>query len=570
MKYNLSSKNSVLVIDIGAGSLKLLEVDRGRGKPILKKLFIEDFPPEIQEKPFLEKDFLIKRLKDIIRKNEIKTKKTILILPDEITDLVLLTLPKQTEEELKTSTKWEFKDYISYPVEEAHYKYRITREFTDKGVPKINVVVVSTPKKEIDKYCEILDELELEPITFTVGLTSYGPIIHNSGLIKEDENFIVVDIGAKTTVLGVFIEDNLYFYRKADFGGRDITLSLMNENTDFQKAEELKRQTGISIADENMEGFDSLKVESAKRNFESAKGVLGKLIAETQRCISFYKETLRGGEVNKLFIFGGGSKLKGLKAFLSSTLGIDIFSPNPFTEVQTENIDREKLQESSAFLTRAWGGFLKTKRFTNLLPEEIMYRQKTKIKHTLIRTGICVLTAILALIYTGVFINGNSLTKELSSAKKMYAGLGPKMDKINEIRKAKEVLQKQMDLCIELLSKEPFWEDILKEIGRLIPDNIILTELNIKKGSNGKEDFRETYKDTGPEEGITLLLEGKVYPGKDTLERSLTVFLNLISESEFFADTKLDITKENKEGDKIVLDFTIQSKVNPLNIGTKK
>lgn len=218
---------STLVIDIGTGSLKLLSIEKGKDKPAIRKYYIEEFPPEIQEKPFLEKEILGQYLKEAILKSEIKTKDVILILPNYITDLVLLTLPKQTKEELKISLKWELKDHISYPVEEAYFDYRIIKEFTEEGIPKMRFFIAAVQKAGIDKYLQVLNALGLNPVSFTIGFTSFGPIIGNSNLVEKDEEYLAADLGARTTKLGIFKEGFLQFYKKIDLGASRFIGSLL-------------------------------------------------------------------------------------------------------------------------------------------------------------------------------------------------------------------------------------------------------------------------------------------------------------------------------------------------------
>lgn len=558
----LGAGGSILVIDIGTSSLKLLDIDTSRGKPILRKFHIEEFPPEIQEKPFPEKELLTQCLKEALTKSEIKTKAVIFILPDSITDLVLLTLPKQTKEELKTSLKWELKDRISFPVEEAVFDYYTTWEFKEADVAKMTLLVTAVSRNEIKKYLQLLTELGLEPVSFSIGFMSFWPIIKKSGLIEKDEEAAIIDFGAKTTKLGIFKGDYLELYRKIDLGGRQITLALMNEATDFQKAEDIKRDVGVSALDMEKEGVDSSITEIAQRNFGLTRPILERLTSEINQNFSFYKESLKGGQIKKLFMFGGGGKLKGLKTFISSTLETNTFSPDPFTELETEGIDKTQLQEESLVLARAWGAFIVGTKGINLLPEEIKFKRKIRRKHEFVRLSACIAVAVLALVYASVGLKGKVLSKRILIKEQEYENLGQSVDRMNQLDIDKSLLQKKMDLCVELLSEDPFWDDILKEIGRLIPRNIILNKIKIQKADAAKEEeFTEIT--TKPKEGIILTLEGSVYPSELTLERSLTSFLNILSESPNFYETKLNITKENKADDKMVLDFVIQSQIHP-------
>lgn len=550
---------SALVIDLGASSLKLLELDETKGRPVIKRFYTAEFPPEIQEKSYPDNEFLTSFLKEALIKSGINTKRVNFILPDYTTDLLLLTMPRQTREELKTSLKWELRDRISFPIEEAVFDYHIVREFEEAGVPKMAILAAVVPQSEIKGYVKLLTDAGLEPFSFSVDFRSLIQIIKQSGLTQGDEEILVLDIGAKTTKLGIFNGDSITLFRRMDIGGRGITLALMNESTDIFKAEDIKRGAGISTLD--------TEDEAAQRNFGFARPILEDLVSKIGENINFYKESLRGSEIKKLFIFGGGARLKGLKTFLSSTLGIPVFSPDPFAGVDTEGIDKKQLEDQSISLARSWGVFLAGGKGINLLPLEIRFKDKIKRQRMFFEAGAYSIISVLVLMYAFVFFKGVILTKGLSRLEKEYNGMGQAIDRMEGLERDRDLLQKRMDLCIELSGKEPFWEDVLKEIGRIIPDNIILSELRIQKSGQGKEEglMRMTSK---PKEGTILLLEGTVSQGEITMERSLTGFLKLLSESAYFSDTKLNISKENKTENKTVIEFIIQSKVRPLEIET--
>lgn len=553
---------SVLVIDIGSSSLKILDIDKSRGEPVIKKFYIKEFPPEIQEKIFPDNDFLATSLKEALTNTGIETKSVIFVLPDYFTDLIVLTMPKQTKEELKTSLRWELNDRITFPIDEAVFDYVIIREFEEAGVPKMSLLIAVIRRDKINEYVRLLTGLGLEPISFSIGFPSFRHVVKRSGLVNEDEDIAILDLGANASRFGIFKGDSLMLFRKIDSGSREITLALMNEATDFYKAEDIKRQAGVLALDTGQEEVEISLMETAQRNFGLARVILEGLVSKTGENIIFYKESLKGSRIKKLFIFGGGAGLKGLKTFLSSILDVSVFSPDPFIDAVVE---AGNMEGNSVILARAWGAFLEGVKGINLLPDEIKFRRKIEEMHLLIKVGTCAAVTLLVLICGWTAIKGMAITKRISAKNYEYSQLGPNLEKINNLNADRLQLQKKMDMCVELLNKEPFWEDILKEIGRLIPDNIVLSSIKVRKpGLKAEEGAMDV---TGKsEEGITLILEGTVYPGELSLERSLTGFLTVLSESDFFYETRLNISKEAKANDKAVLNFIIQSFVHPPQV----
>jgi type IV pilus assembly protein PilM len=83
--------------------------------------------------------------------------------------------------------------------------------------------------------------------------------------------------------------------------------------------------------------------------FEALAGVLDELSAEVRRSIDYYRS--KGGDVDAVFLAGGGSKLKGLAGFLESGSGVrtKLYEPmrglSQNMKVQSDSVDESSLEE---------------------------------------------------------------------------------------------------------------------------------------------------------------------------------------------------------------------------------
>jgi Tfp pilus assembly PilM family ATPase len=105
-------------------------------------------------------------------------------------------------------------------------------------------------------------------------------------------------------------------------GSQELTLALSRSlNIDFSRAEEMKREIGLSDLPEHKEVVSTLEP------------VLEYIFAEADRFIKdFQKKNNRS--VGKLILSGGGSLLKGLIDFSVKKFTIEVELADPFVKVE--------------------------------------------------------------------------------------------------------------------------------------------------------------------------------------------------------------------------------------------
>ena len=65
--------------------------------------------------------------------------------------------------------------------------------------------------------------------------------------------------------------------------------------------------------------------------FAALADVLDEMIAEIRRSVDYYRS--KGGDVDHVLLSGGGSKLKGLQAFIEASVGLSVSQYDPLKGV---------------------------------------------------------------------------------------------------------------------------------------------------------------------------------------------------------------------------------------------
>ena len=465
-------KNRHIGLDIGDGSIKLVELTRQRGTFVLSKLKLQeiDFNKNRQESK-------LEALKNLFQ--DIDTHDAIINVvincAKSYTNISLI--PHMPKSEILQALKWDMKNFLSFPVEEAAIDYEIIQEVTEGEVKKLKIAVACCPQETVDRNLELLDQAGITPSVFT----QYGFSLKNtvSNLCPEESKTIaVLDIGHRFSGLLIFHNKKLVFSRKLPVGGQDFTEEMMQSlasvsgkgELSFEEAEKIKKEYGIvDSEDSEISG----KEVGAAQFLQLLRPNLEKLSKAIHRSFVYYCEKEQNEPVETLLLLGGGGNLKNLTRTLNETLHIPVRKGDPLTGYPSS--DPSLLCNEPETVNRyasALGAALAPRNSINLLPVEIKKKTRLLIKRSSIKALVTAVGVILILIYVGMKIKLDNYEKRIATANMELTVLSPQIEEIP----TRIFVQ-------DILTQRPYWSDALKEISNLVPEQIRLTEINAQQNT---------------------------------------------------------------------------------------
>lgn len=128
----LPGKNRFIGLDMGSFSIKLAEFAPQGGKLSLIRLKLEEID--------LQKDIqkaTLGALKKLFQDLESRQAKVNVVFNCPRSTTKILTLPYMPKAEILRALKWEMKDSISFPIDQAALDYQILREVSEGAVKKL-------------------------------------------------------------------------------------------------------------------------------------------------------------------------------------------------------------------------------------------------------------------------------------------------------------------------------------------------------------------------------------------------------------------------------------------------
>jgi len=358
----LSLKPEAFGLDISDLSLKIVKLKR-KGKKIELASFGEtEIPPGIIKKGEIRKEEeLIKILKEALKKvrgEKIKTRYTIVSLPEEKAFLQVIKMPPLSEEELKSAILYEAENYIPLPLEKVYLDFQVVS--SSKHLKHLEVLIAALPKEIVDSYTRCLKEAGLKPLALEVESLAVARALIKNEITQR--SVLLIDFGATRTGFIIFLGRSIRFTTSITVSSEDFTNIIAKTLKISQReAENLKRRFGLEgrIVLKIKDGVKK-KIEKGKV-FEALIPALTDLIQQIKKYIDFYqthtsKEYLPPDSllIEKALLCGGGANLKGFPELLSLELKIPVELGNPWVNILSdpkEGLAKLPLEKSLAYAT---------------------------------------------------------------------------------------------------------------------------------------------------------------------------------------------------------------------------
>jgi type IV pilus assembly protein PilM len=327
---------SVLGIDIGSSSIKMVQLSRKGGHPVLEtygELALGPYGGKgVGESVSLPMEKIIEAITDMVREKEVNitTKLCGLAIPFSSSLMVVIDMPLMTKGQLDQMVPIEARKYVPVPISEVTLDWYVIPKdknaelevLPETGAPsapsqKVEVLVVALHNDTISRYKDIVTKSFLEANFFEIEIFS----TMRSVLDQEIAPVLIIDMGATTTKLYIVEKGILRSSHMINRGSQNITNELSKSlGISLEDAEYLKREKGI------LGEINGIKVESI------VTITLNYIFSEANQILLAYQKKYNRN-VSKVMLVGGGSALKGIADNAKNSFQTEVVAGDPFGKV---------------------------------------------------------------------------------------------------------------------------------------------------------------------------------------------------------------------------------------------
>lgn len=335
----LFNKKAHLVgLDIGSSVIKVAEV-KSSGKEIaLSKFGMTPMPQGlIEEGQIIEIDELAQIIRTLFKTHKIKSKNVAITTGGSSVVVKTITVPSVSEKALLDSIRFEAEQYIPYDIDDMNIDFQIMGD-SDLSSDQMNVLLVAVKKDLVAEYIELIDLAGLNPSVIDVDSFAfqniYEAVIHahrRAGTLEKFQNVhpsvtmennydvnMLIDVGVYKTSLNIIQGVDSLMMRDSSSGINQIREEISSEvSCSLEDAEKII--SGIDTTSMNHENFKEISDGFSKMWVVEIKNILKTFHAKSAH-----------GNVQNIYLCGGGVFVDGFIEHLSSELSIPSSVLNPF------------------------------------------------------------------------------------------------------------------------------------------------------------------------------------------------------------------------------------------------
>jgi type IV pilus assembly protein PilM len=346
--FSMFAKKSLLGLDIGSSSVKIVELEPSGSSYRLRRFGYAPVPSEaIVQGSFMNATGISEAIQQAYEGGGFKTKDVATSVSGHAVIVKRISLPSQSADELDETIKWEAEQYIPFDIAEVNIDYQVLQDDALDG--QMDVVLVAAKKDLIDDYLNVISDAGLNMATMDVDAFALGNMYELNYDPSPESAVALVDIGASVININVMNGAVPVFTRDITSGGNQYTEEIQKAlSISFDEAERIKiGNTGGEVSTDVV----PQEVEDAMREVSET------LLGEVQRSLDFYRATSSSTPIDKVVLCGGSARVPGLMRLFEERVEVPFEVADPFTKINASsaNVDEESLRGLSPALSVAMG-----------------------------------------------------------------------------------------------------------------------------------------------------------------------------------------------------------------------
>lgn len=327
---------SVVGIDIGSSSIKVVQLRRKNGRAVLEtygELALGPYADlEVGRATKLTPEKIVEAINDVLTEANATTTSCALSIPMRQSLVSIIRMPQMKDAQLAQMIPIEARKYIPVPISEVSLDWfvipKIDAEPDDylgvpegeHKLPQVEVLVVAIHNDVLQSYSTIVTNAKLDASFFEIEMFSTVRSVIEPG---DNTPVLICDMGAGVTKVYIVERGVIRDSHVINKGSQDITLNISQSlSVSVEFAEKLKRNYGRNTREQD---------EQIKEIIDL---VMLPVLSEINTVLLTFQKRYNKN-VSKVFLIGGGAMLYGIDQRAQERLAIPVLYGDPFAKVET-------------------------------------------------------------------------------------------------------------------------------------------------------------------------------------------------------------------------------------------
>lgn len=314
---------SLLGIDIGSTSIKLLELSRAGTRYRVEAYALEPVPANaLVEKSIVEPEAVGYALSRVLLKAKSCARSAAVAVAGSAAITRTIEMDAGLcDEDMENQLRIEADQYIPYPLEDAAIDFEIQGR-SARNPARVDVLLAACRQESVEVCESVLAFAGLTPRVVDIEVyaleRAFGVLAASLAKPRERRVVALVDIGATMTTLSVLCDGRIIYRREQLFGGQQLSEAIQRRyDLSTEAAEEAKKHG--SLPDDY--------VSQVLQPFRES------VVQAVLRALQFFFADGRYSSVDCILLAGGTASIQGLGPLIEQRLGTPTRVANPFADM---------------------------------------------------------------------------------------------------------------------------------------------------------------------------------------------------------------------------------------------
>jgi type IV pilus assembly protein PilM len=338
MNWFNHKQNAVLSLDISTAAVKLLELSKVGTRYRVECYAVAPLPQDaVIDKNFANVNVIAEAIKVALKRSESKLKQATVAVAGSAVMTKIITMPASlSDDEMEEQIMVEADQYVPYSLDEINFDFEVQRR-NEQNPEMVDVLLAASRKENVDDRVEALLKAGLK--TRIVDVEAFA--MENAFSLLADQfrdsmagqTVAIADIGATMSTLNVVHDSRIIYTREQVFGGKQLT-------------EEIQRRYGLSYEEAGLAkrhgGLPDNYIVDVLEPFKKA------IVQQIQRSLQFFASSRADRIIDSVILAGGCASVLGIEKLVEHSLGMSVYTANPFVNMTLSNKIKPQLLSSDA------------------------------------------------------------------------------------------------------------------------------------------------------------------------------------------------------------------------------
>jgi type IV pilus assembly protein PilM len=319
--FGLGGSKTIVGLDIGSSSIKVVELKRARGEITATHVGIEPLPPDlVVDSMIVDGPSVSAAIMKLFTEQQIKAKSVATSVSGHSVIVKRIAVPTQSDAELAESIQSEASQHIPFDINDVHVDYQILSE-EGAGGATMDVLLVAVKKDKVLNYTNVLSLAGKQPALVDIDAFALQNCYQYNYDPAPGSTVALLNLGASVMNINIVKGTAPLFPRDVSVGGNQYTDALQKElDLSFDDAEGLKLGRKVGTVSEDAK-------------LPVLQQVTEVIVLEIQKTFDFFRATAAGEHIERIYLAGGSSKVPGLLEALRQEFSLPVEVLNPFQRV---------------------------------------------------------------------------------------------------------------------------------------------------------------------------------------------------------------------------------------------